>query len=186
MRTDHNPVAGSSSVAGNVSLDNRSIGIAARLVSSLWSLALLLAWAYWWGGLSFYAIAVVPIATEQIGSTGQGFVTREVTQWHNIWFMVVLVLLFAEAARRRSIPLGCTSVMLLGVCTGLCLDHNYLSQQMDDLHRTVPERFYRDHAVYLWLTVIEWFLGIIVLGWISPVQSIPENGKRHRDAPSIP
>lgn len=186
MKTDHNPATGQSPVAGQAALDNRSIRIANRLLETLWSFALLLAWAFWWGGLSFYAIAVVPIATEQIGSTSQGFVTREVTQWHNTWSMVVVGLLFVEAARRRSVPLGIVSVLLLGVCIGLVLDHNYLSQQMDDAHRTVPEGFYRDHAVYLWLTAIEWFLGIIVVGWISPVQSIPGHLKRNRDAPSIP
>ncbi|MFM8571811.1 MAG: hypothetical protein ACKOAU_09465 [Pirellula sp.] len=39
-------------------------------------------WGLWWGGLSFYAIVVVPIGTEQIGSVAQGFITQRVTQWH--------------------------------------------------------------------------------------------------------
>jgi len=144
-----------------------------RLLLSLWNLVLLLAWASWWGGLSFYAIAVVPIATEQIGSTSQGFITREVTQWHNGLFVVVLVLLFAESVRRRSVSLGCVIVLLFGVCIGLFLDHAYLSQQMDPVRRTVSEGFYADHAIYLWLTAIEWLLGILVLGWLVPGQSNP-------------
>lgn len=168
------PAAGISPVAGETATDQRTRLIPVRLVLSLWNLVLLLAWASWWGGLSFYAIAVVPIATEQIGSTSQGFVTREVTQWHNGLFVVVLGLLFAEAVRRRSVSLGCVIGLLFGVCLGLFLDHAYLSQQMDPVQRTVPEGFYADHSLYLWLSAVEWFLGIVVLGWLVPGQSKPE------------
>jgi len=48
-----------------------------------WKLCLMLAWGMWWGGLCFYAVVVVPIGTEDIGSVEPGFITQRVTQWHN-------------------------------------------------------------------------------------------------------
>lgn len=165
------PAAGRTPVAGEFAKDLRARLMLKCRFLLLWNYLLLLVWASWWGGLSFYAIAVVPIATEQIGSTSQGFITREVTQWHNVLFAVVLALLLAEAIRRRSVSLGGLFGILFGVGVGLFLDHSYLSKQMDPNQRTVPEGFYADHAVYLWLTAIEWFLGILVLGWLVPVQS---------------
>lgn len=168
MSSLHRPAAGSDPVAGEFATDHRSPWIPEGRMLSLWSFVLLIAWASWWGGLSFYAIAVVPIATEQLGSTSQGFITRDVTHWHNTLFAAFLGLLLAEAFRRRSAPLWCVVGMLFGICVGLFLDHAYLSQQMDPTQRTVPEGFYGDHAVYLWLTAVEWFLGILVLVWLLP------------------
>ena len=48
----------------------RSIG------RTTWSSFLLLVWAAWWGGLCFYAMVVVPIGTELIGSVEQGLITQ--------------------------------------------------------------------------------------------------------------
>lgn len=42
----------------------------------LWHAVVLLLWGLWWGGLSFYAIVVVPVGTEQIGSVDQGFYSQ--------------------------------------------------------------------------------------------------------------
>jgi len=53
------------------------------IVRSLWTVFVLLLFAVWWGGLTFYAAIVVPIGTELIGASEQGFVTQQVTQWHN-------------------------------------------------------------------------------------------------------
>ena len=51
-----------------------------RIGCAAWRLFLLLVWAAWWGGLCFYAVVVVPIGTELIGSVEQGFITQRVTQ----------------------------------------------------------------------------------------------------------
>ena len=40
-----------------------------------WRTGLLFAWAIWWGGLSFYALFVVPIGTEIVGGFEQGLIT---------------------------------------------------------------------------------------------------------------
>lgn len=39
----------------------------------------MLARGMWWGGLCFYAVVIVPIGTEVIGSVEQGFITQRVT-----------------------------------------------------------------------------------------------------------
>jgi hypothetical protein len=73
-----------------------------RAVSFFWRLAVWLLWAAWWGGLTFYALVVVPIGTELLGSVEQGFVTQRVTLWHNWLGVVIALALAAEAWRLRS------------------------------------------------------------------------------------
>ena len=54
-----------------------------------WRTGLLFAWAIWWGGLSFYALFVVPIGTEIVGGFEQGFITQRVTNWLNAIGVIV-------------------------------------------------------------------------------------------------
>ncbi len=54
-----------------------------------WRTGLLFAWAIWWGGLSFYALFVVPIGTEIVGGFEQGLITQRVTNWLNAIGVIV-------------------------------------------------------------------------------------------------
>ncbi|MEM7314482.1 MAG: hypothetical protein AAF497_15150 [Planctomycetota bacterium] len=58
------------------------------LIQKLSSLSLCL----WWGGLTFYAAAVVPIGTDLFGAEMQGMVTQQATNWLNFlgWVAVAL------------------------------------------------------------------------------------------------
>ncbi len=41
--------------------------------------------AFWFGGLTFYAVLVIPTGAKVLGShTEQGFVTQQVTNWLNL------------------------------------------------------------------------------------------------------
>ena len=128
----------------------------------------MLIWATWWGGLCFYAVVVVPIGTELIGSVEQGFITQRVTKWHNALTGLFLVFLFVEAFRRRSLGLWIIGVMLTITEIALVIFHARLTGMMDFKHQTVPDSFYDQHALYLWLIAFEWLLGIATTIWIVP------------------
>ncbi|HEY3969575.1 MAG TPA: hypothetical protein VGM05_33790 [Planctomycetaceae bacterium] len=131
-------------------------------------LLLLLAWGLWWGGLCFYAVVVVPIGTETIGSVEQGFITQQVTWWHNLVTGLFLAGLTAEACRRRSRMLILASSVLGIIEISLILWHAHLTGMMDFPNQAVPPNFYGEHAIYLWITAAEWGLGIILPVWLFP------------------
>jgi len=139
-----------------------------RLLAKARTLLLLLVWGLWWGGLCFYAVVVVPIGTETIGTVEQGFITQRVTWWHNVITGVFLVGLSAEAWRRRSRVLLFGSGVLGIVEIALILWHARLTGMMDFEYQSVPRNFYGQHAIYLWITAVEWGLGIGLPVWLFP------------------
>lgn len=130
---------------------------------ALWLSVLSLVFAGWWGGLTFYAAIVVPIGTEQIGSTAQGFITQEVTHWHNTLLTTMTGALLVEAWLRRCRWLGAVTMALAVVNAALLFEHSALTDMMDFSSRTVEDTFYSQHAVYLWLTTAEWALGFALI-----------------------
>ena len=134
-----------------------------------WRLILLLVWAAWWGGLSFYAVVVVPIGTELIGSVEQGFITQRVTQWHNGLSGLFLVSLLIEAIRRRRRELWAIVVVLAIIDIALVVWHAKLTGMIDFKQQAVPGSFYAQHAIYLWITAAEWLVGIAMPIWIVPI-----------------
>ena len=129
---------------------------------------MLLVWAAWWGGLCFYAVVVIPIATEIVGSVEQGFISQRVTQWHNALSGLFLLCLFTEAFRTRSTALWAFAAALSFIDIGLVVWHSRLTGMMDFQHWTVSSDFYTEHAVYLWITAAEWVLGIMIPIWLLP------------------
>lgn len=139
-----------------------------QLRSPLWHAVLVLVWAVWWGGLTFYALLVVPIGTERIGSLDQGFITQRVTWWHNAILIGFVVLLAIDGLRHRARGFWWLWGFLAMTSLGLCAYHTILSNAMDWDRGTVSEGFYAKHAGYLWLTALEWILGIASLRWLMP------------------
>ncbi len=137
--------------------------------SAIWEVFLRLLWAAWWGGLCFYAVVVVPIGTNLIGSVEQGFITQRVTQWHNGLSGVFLVCLLIEACRRRSPALWGIAAVLAIIDIALVVWHAKLTGMMDFQQHAVPGRFYSQHAIYLWMTACEWLLGVAMPIWILPL-----------------
>ena len=137
--------------------------------SAIWKLFLLLVWAAWWGGLSFYAVVVVPIGADLIGSVEQGFITQRVTQWHNGFSGLFLVCLLIEAIRRRSPALWGIAAVLAIIDIALVVWHAKLTGMMDFQQQAVPGSFYSQHAIYLWMTACEWLLGVAMPIWILPI-----------------
>lgn len=133
----------------------------------VWSILLLLVWALWWGGLSFYAIFVVPIGTEQVGSVVQGFITQQVTMWLNGLTGVVLLCLVIEAAKERNRWLWFIAFGLTVVELALIYWHRLLTSRLDFAEQSVPSGFYNDHAIYLWLTAAQWLIGLCVACYLA-------------------
>ena len=149
----------------------QNVRLAQRLLlRDVWSLALLILWSVWWGGLTFYAIVVVPVGTELIGSVEQGFITQQVTWWHN-WLLAILVAsLCLEAWCQRSRLLCAVAMLMLMINLTLFTDHAFLTSQMDFEGKSVTPQFYSQHAIYLWIVAAEWSIGIaipFVLRWTS-------------------
>ena len=133
-----------------------------KLLAASWRWLLLLVWGLWWGGLCFYAVVVVPIGTDSIGTVDQGFITQRVTWWHNLIFGAFLVCLAVEAYRRRARTLWAFAAALGVIEVALIFWHSHLTGMMDFEYRSVPAGFYGQHAVYLWITAAEWGLGILL------------------------
>lgn len=140
-----------------------------RAVFFFWRVFVWFLWAAWWGGLTFYALVVVPIGTELLGSVEQGFVTQRVTLWHNRLGVVLALALAVEAWRLRSSAWICLSIAVAMTTVVLMVWHRHLSLAMNFVDRTVPENFYTEHAIYLWITSVEWLLGMVVAAMLTRV-----------------
>lgn len=126
----------------------------------VWPLLLILLFAIWWGGLTFYALIVVPIGSDVTSSVEQGFVTQRVTFWHNLLFTLLTFCVFAEALFRQNLRWWLLFASLLFVNAALLLMHWKLSGMIDAEELSVPSEFYRMHAFYLWVTTAEWLIGL--------------------------
>lgn len=132
------------------------------IAARLWAGLIVLMFAVWWGGLTFYAAVVVPTGSEEIGETTQGFITQRVTQWHNAILTAMTACLIIEAWRqKRRLPWGIVCGLAL-VDTALMAQHVQLTAMMDFDSWNVLDGFYPKHAMYLWLTAVEWALGLSV------------------------
>ncbi|MBB75773.1 MAG: hypothetical protein CMJ75_14805 [Planctomycetaceae bacterium] len=118
-------------------------------------------WALWIGGLTFYALIVVPIGGELLGETQQGFITQQVTQWLNGIGIAALLTLAWSAAARPGSGQWLNLTLLAALQAGLLLVHRQLGPLLDAQAIEVldPDRFYEVHRVYLILTTFQWLLG---------------------------
>ena len=132
----------------------------------VWKLCLCLIWGTWWGGLCFYAVVVVQIGSSAIGNVAQGFITQQVTRWHNGLSILFLVCLLLEAYRSRSRVLGVAALLLAVIDIALLVWHARLTSMLNFADQLVPGSFYGEHAIYLWTTAVEWMLGVAIPFWL--------------------
>jgi hypothetical protein len=125
---------------------------------------------FWQGGFTFYASVVVPIGQATLGHLQQGLITRQVTNYLNIAAVVALLPLAwdvastrAQASRRR---LRWLTWLGMAVMLGLLV---WLHGRLDDLLdveavRVLDRGLFRpQHRAYLWLSTMQWVLGILYL-----------------------
>ncbi len=135
------------------------------------TLLVFITWGVWWGGLTLYAVVVVPIGTSDLGSVEQGFVTQRVTISHN-WLSVVFILcLILESFRRSSRFLFGMGIALSILTYELFRWHRHLSSMMNFQERSVQAGFYQEHSVYLWLIATQWIIGLLILPMLFPMNS---------------
>lgn len=117
----------------------------------------LLAFAFWQGGFTFYAAVVVHIG-RSVDKGFQALVTTSVTDYLNIAGAVALVVLAWDllpvdpANWRRAVRVVMWSIMLLMLGALIWL-HAEL----------VAEFTRRMHAVYLWTCTVQWGAGLVYL-----------------------
>ncbi len=139
----------------------------------LWRLVLVLALMFWQGGFTFYASVVVPVGSDFLGShVEQGWITRSVTNYLNLSGGVALSLwlidIFAVQTtgwhgRKVRFSLWCVMAATL---VGLCVLHPYIDQYLDVERFVIVDRpyFHFLHRVYLYVSTIQWAVGIVLAG----------------------
>ncbi len=116
--------------------------------------------ALWVGAFTFYAAVVVPSGTVVVGSTAQGFVTREVTVWLNVFSCLIAIAMMTEVQRDFSWRRFSATLLFLLAIPALAYLHGVLSSQMDGSTQSVaaPESFYGSHRIYLILSTLQWIM----------------------------
>jgi len=142
----------------------------------------LAACAVWLGGLTFYALVVVPVGTEVLGGpVAQGFVTQAVTVRLNLVALAALAVLAwnAFALRERRPIVGTWAVMLAAQALLFAL-HPNLDRLLDPATRTVVDhaRFYATHRVYLLVTGAQWIAGAVHMGLVLAAWRAEDGAKR--------
>lgn len=121
------------------------------------------------GGFLFYASVVVPTGSRILGSTTQGFVTREVTNVLNLASLGCALLLGWElwASWKQRSPIVRRALLGLDLWMAVCslalmglhvrMDRGLLVEQMAVLD---TEAFYGLHRIYLWLSTLGWLASL--------------------------
>ncbi|MEM6634195.1 MAG: hypothetical protein AAF694_31250 [Bacteroidota bacterium] len=122
----------------------------------------------WFGGFTFYAAVVIPIGTEVIGSTEQGFITQQVSNWLNGIGGIALIGLAWLAFRiyqHRGFKwlwfFLCISWLLLLILHPV-LDRFLLPGTYEVAD---PEEFYGWHRIYLLIHTIQWLASLGIWGF---------------------
>src|SRR5262245_2017182 len=144
-------------------------------------LATVLTMALWWGGLTFYALFVVPTGVEVLGGeTEQGFITQRVSNIINLCGVLALVVLLVHAAvswrsigRFAKITLSTTWFITAAAQSVLLLMHPRLDALLDVPSHSIvePSSFHRLHELYLIVITIQWSSALLHLVAIITIWS---------------
>ena len=136
----------------------------------------LLLLALWFGGFTVYAGIVIPIGSELIGETTQGFITQKVSFWLNLIGIIAIISLgiwifFFQRIKKFLLLYALLVFSLIGQ---LYL-HGVLTHQLDmEAMEVSSGNFYRFHQIYLWLSTLQW---LAMLGSILCITDPSEDRK---------
>ncbi len=120
-------------------------------------LVALLAFAFWFGGLSFYGMIVIPRAHEVLRSHARvGLITQQVTHWINGAAVVALGLLLWDLVAARGRRLAWTTWAAMAAAQAFLFAlHPVLDGLLDPATGASTERFYALHRLYLLATTLQ-------------------------------
>lgn len=125
----------------------------------------------WFGGFTFYAVVVVPIGSEQLGSMGQGSITQPVSEYLNWLGISAGIFIGLVLWRRHSGWSFWAWLLFIFSHLILILLHHKLSGMFRPFEQETDPNFHFWHEVYLTLIAVPW-LAAFPIYWrlISPLQ----------------
>jgi hypothetical protein len=134
---------------------------------------MLLVFALWMGGFTFYTGFVIRIGTNVLGSErDQGFITQQATNWLNyIGILGVLVLgwnLLAERRGNRVRLLALAWLALLLLQIALFVIHPVIDHMLDPATHKIHDlgHFFNWHRAYMATASLQWLIALIYL-WLA-------------------
>jgi hypothetical protein len=144
------------------------------MIETIRRFIVVMAFAVWVGGFTFYGSVVIPAATEFLGDhTQAGFITQHVTvglNWIGIVTLVILLwdVVTAQRAGARWVrrTIFASWIFLAGIEVALIVMHPMMDRMLDRSARSILDydRFDLMHHAYLWLSTAQWFgcLGYLI------------------------
>jgi len=152
-----------------------------RLKGYMWRRYLfVLTFAWWMGGLTFYALVVIPTAEQVLGNHREvGFITQRVTIWLNL-LLGNLIADWRFARRWPRYGLIGTWVVMLVSHLGLFIAHSWVTQALDLSHHRIPDfsAFELRHGVYEGLVTIQW-VAALIHAWLALMTWRIRDGSSH-------
>lgn len=134
----------------------------------------LLAFALWLGGFTFYTLFVIPTGGKVLdgGERDVGFITQQVTNWLN-WLGMPALLIFGwnvwveEKGRGRFLLILCWLIMAVTL-VALFLTHSVLDRMLDiKTHKIHGGSIFFDwHRLYMAVASLQWLAGLIYV-WLT-------------------
>lgn len=136
--------------------------------------AVLLIFALWMGGFTFYTLVVIPTGGKVLGSERDvGFITQQVTNWLNwLGLLALLILGWNAQAEGRGILkllLSCAWLAMALTEAGVFLLHRIIDGLLDtETHKIHGplDHFFVWHRSYMAVASLQWLAALIYL-WLA-------------------
>ena len=134
----------------------------------------LLMFALWMGGFTFYTLIVIPTGGKVLGGERDvGFITQQVTNWLNwLGILALLVLAWNALAEGRGIArmlLAFSWLAMAVMQAGLFLIHPVLDHMLDTATHKIHNpmvTFFNWHRFYMIVASAQWLAALIYL-WLA-------------------
>ncbi|MCU0708738.1 MAG: hypothetical protein MUF23_10630, partial [Pirellula sp.] len=123
-------------------------------------------WAFWMGGFSFYFGVVIRVGGEIVGDSSQGFITQGVTLWLNRIGLIALGVFLCQVwvSKNRWLALLWAAMAIeQGILMTL---HRMLDRMLDGPNQAILDaaRFPVWHEWYEFNSAIQWLAAMVFIG----------------------